>query len=1138
MRPNISGRLSDSFSEKKFLARAFECLFEHSREAFFMLDTRGKIIAINRRAEQLAKIGRGKIIGKAFREVVPTEILPKTTKAFQQLVRGKRVKLELKFKTLSNDNVIVEVISMPCIKRGKAIGVLGIVRDVTGERRTERTLQENEQLFRNIVENSPEAIYCISENGTLVSLNSTFEKMTGWRCSDWLGKSFVPLIHPDDLPLANETFQKTLCGETVPLYELRIRSKSGNYIIGKFTSSPYVRKGRIAGEFGIVRDVTEQKKAEETLRTSEMEFRMLFEKVPVGIYRSSSEGKILTANPALVYLLGYDSLEELLSINVKRDLYAKPTDRAKWQRQLEEKGEIQNAELVLRRKNGQKLTILENSYIVRDEQGKILYYEGTLVDITDRKSLEEKLSTLNFFSEKLSKACDHQQIYEFTLDALEETLGFENAAFMIIEKGSLKIGAQRGYKELSLELPLDGSKRGITVRAANTRKPMLVPDVKKDKDYVSGAPSVRSEVAVPVVIENRILGILDAESDRIGAFDERDVALLQILGSHAATAIRNLERRQEIEQRSDQMAVLMSCSADMIRPMNLRRRLRKIAEIIAKLGWRRVVIRAIRGGDLHITSPEDLVTFGLSREEKAFLWNNRTSGKVWQERFGPEYERFKLGEFYHLPWDDPWVRKKFSKSTVPSKLVKEEMVDWNPQDLLYAPLHLPNGRVVGLLSIDDPLDGKKPIKESLAPLELFIHQAAIAIENAQLIEQLNAANDKIREYADQLEEKVKQRTKDLRENEEKLSSIFASSPNAITVTNLKGDIIECNQATLNLHGYLSKNDLIGKNAFEFIAKKDRIKAMENLGKTLHCGSIRNVEYTLLAKDEHEFPAELSAGILRDSSGKPKGFVGITNDITARKKTEKALQDSQQKLLKSERLAAIGEVAAMVGHDLRNPLTGIVGAAYYLKMKLGAKIDEKSREMLEIIEKDVEYADKIVNDLLDYSREIPLELKETTPKSIVKAALSFVDVPKNVQLLDLTRNKPKMNLDTGKMTRVFVNLIKNAIDAMPKGGKLAINSNRTKNGVEIVVIDTGTGMSKQVKQRLWSPLFTTKARGMGFGLPICKRVIEAHGGKISAESAVGKGTIFTVIIPVKPKSEGGEQIWLNVPESSLSTMTKT
>jgi signal transduction histidine kinase len=207
------------------------------------------------------------------------------------------------------------------------------------------------------------------------------------------------------------------------------------------------------------------------------------------------------------------------------------------------------------------------------------------------------------------------------------------------------------------------------------------------------------------------------------------------------------------------------------------------------------------------------------------------------------------------------------------------------------------------------------------------------------------------------------------------------------------------------------------------------------------------------------------------------------------------------------------------------------------MKLSKKMDAKASEMLEIIEKDIEYSNKIINDLLEYSREIKLELVGITPRSLVREALLLVTVPENIRVINFSRTKPRMEVDIDKMKRTFANMIKNAFDAMPIGGTLTIKSRRVNNNVQIAFSDTGIGMSKQVLDKLWRPLFTTKAKGMGFGLPICKRVVEAHGGKISVESAVGKGTTFTITVPIEPKVEGGEEIWMNVPESLSSTMTK-
>jgi len=136
-----------------------------------------------------------------------------------------------------------------------------------------------------------------------------------------------------------------------------------------------------------------------------------------------------------------------------------------------------------------------------------------------------------------------------------------------------------------------------------------------------------------------------------------------------------------------------------------------------------------------------------------------------------------------------------------------------------------------------------------------------------------------------------------------------------------------------------------------------------------------------------------------------------------------------------------------------------------------------------------------------------------------------------------QSKPKIKVDLEKIQRVFVNIISNAFDAMPEGGKLAIKSKKINDNLEIAFIDTDVGMPREAMEKIEKPLFTTKTKETGLGLAIYKRAVGAHGGKISLESEVGKGTALKIILPIKPKLKGGEGVWMKLPESSLSMTTK-
>lgn len=218
---------------------------------------------------------------------------------------------------------------------------------------------------------------------------------------------------------------------------------------------------------------------------------------------------------------------------------------------------------------------------------------------------------------------------------------------------------------------------------------------------------------------------------------------------------------------------------------------------------------------------------------------------------------------------------------------------------------------------------------------------------------------------------------------------------------------------------------------------------------------------------------------------------------------------------------------MIGHDLRNPLTAIKNAVYYLDRKQSTSMDAKTKEMFKIIDRSVDHANKIIGNLLEYSKEITLEIEEATPKSLLDYILLMIQIPNHIKIMDRTQDEPIIWVDSNKLERVFINLITNAIDAMPEKGSLVISSRVEGENVEFTFTDTGTGMTEQTKSKIFMPLFTTKAQGMGFGLAICKRIIEAHGGKIAVESSLSKGTTFIVTLPIeqKPKIERESHVGL-------------
>lgn len=375
---------------------------------------------------------------------------------------------------------------------------------------------------------------------------------------------------------------------------------------------------------------------------------------------------------------------------------------------------------------------------------------------------------------------------------------------------------------------------------------------------------------------------------------------------------------------------------------------------------------------------------------------------------------------------------------------------------------------------------------------------------------------------------------ELRESEEKYRSLFSHMINGYAYCEMIFDAegkpvdfvyLEVNDAFERLTG-LKKCNVVGKRATQATPgiKEANPELFEKYAKIAQTGE---------SEDFETFFKPLNIWVSISLHSPKKGyFAAIFRNITEQKQLEetiesysegleytvaqrtKELSEAQERLLKTERLATIGEMAGMVGHDLRNPLAGIKNAVYLLRKKQGSFIGDSGNEMLTTIDKAVDHANNIVADLLDFSREIHLELEEYSPKSLVNYVLLSIKIPNNIKITQNTHTQPTIWVDANKLERVFVNLIKNAFEAMPNGGTLEISSHQNGENIEFTFADTGNGMSEDVAARIFTPLFTTKAQGMGFGLAICKRMIEAHGGKIAVETAPNKGTKFTISLPIE------------------------
>jgi PAS domain S-box-containing protein len=460
--------------------------------------------------------------------------------------------------------------------------------------------------------------------------------------------------------------------------------------------------------------------------------------------------------------------------------------------------------------------------------------------------------------------------------------------------------------------------------------------------------------------------------------------------------------------------------------------------------------------------------------------------------------------FLHLK-DIPKIAKLFKDVIISGKAINEMQLEIKHKNGSIVPIEASarivkkNGRPCGILVVVRDITERKRMEE------------------------------KLKGYSEHLEELVQKRTEELSESEKRYSVLVEEASDGVAILQ-DGKIVFTNKKGLEIIGY-SKDELIGLSFDGLVSEKYRQLTKERYERRLRGENIPSTyEIELISKTGNQVPVELSATRIQYQR-RPADLL-LVRDVSERKRIE----EQHSKL---ERLAAIGEIAGMVGHDLRNPLQGIKSAAYYLNKNQISISDDDRKKMLTVIDRAVAHADKIINDLQEYSRGIQLDRAKCSPHALLTGALSLIQVPARVKVIDDTLEEPEVRVDKSKMVRVLINLIKNAVDAMPEGGTLQVKSTQANGNVEISFADTGIGMSEETLAKLFSPLVTTKAQGMGLGLAICKRIAEAHQGKISVQSVEGKGSTFTITIPIEPElKDGGEKTWQVLSESSLSMTTRT
>ena len=361
--------------------------------------------------------------------------------------------------------------------------------------------------------------------------------------------------------------------------------------------------------------------------------------------------------------------------------------------------------------------------------------------------------------------------------------------------------------------------------------------------------------------------------------------------------------------------------------------------------------------------------------------------------------------------------------------------------------------------------------------------------------------------------------KELREAYDFMNKIVQSSPNSITATDMKGNILIWNQAAEETLGYKA-GDVIGKmNIRKIYPEGVARRVMQMLRSDEYGGVGRLSSYPMVyvRHDGEVVEGNLSAAIIYDTKGKEIASVGSFVDLRDRLAMERALRDTQEQLLQSEKLAAMGRLTSQIAHELNNPLYGIMNTLELLKTEISP--ENRRRKILEMALSETVRLSDLLRKMLSFSKpdqeeRHPVDINSVLDEILLLHEKQLKENDINIEYR-LAENLRLVKASKNQLRQVFLNMVANARDAMANGGTLTVTTGADDDTVAIDITDTGSGIRKEHIDKIFDSFFTTKGevKGVGLGLSVCYGFIQDHGGDIEVKSRENVGTTFTITLPV-------------------------
>ena len=363
---------------------------------------------------------------------------------------------------------------------------------------------------------------------------------------------------------------------------------------------------------------------------------------------------------------------------------------------------------------------------------------------------------------------------------------------------------------------------------------------------------------------------------------------------------------------------------------------------------------------------------------------------------------------------------------------------------------------------------------------------------------------------------LNKREKEAHELTERLNRITDNLQEIVFETDDKGQIIFLNQAWKQMTGY-DIDECLGTSYNQYFDQEERV--IQHLLSVIkeHKDSGR-IELQLIHKEGRKVWGDVHYKLYFDEQHQFTGGIGTVADITKQKQAKLELEKSNQQLqMQAQKLAVAGQIAAGIAHEVRNPLTSVNGFLQLMKTQYPERTD-----YFDIIFSEIKRIDFVLSELLVLAKPQSVHFQEVQLHGLLEQVITLLKTNAVLSNIDLKQPFKKQDAgailaDANQMKQLFINLIKNAIEAMPEGGSIYISTEKIMNEWKITIQDEGKGMSEEDIQKIYDPFFSTKKEGTGLGLTICATILKDHHGRMDVSSELGKGTAFHIYLPVCQKS---------------------